>query len=108
MAGGWGFTRARIEDGEGHVLAPRGGGLRVLEGKALVDGKARPGRSRPVFSPPPLLAPPKELADPLRLMPGQVDRVLAAGLDERVVDTQAVLQPLCGLRPFKLLRRQDT
>mmetsp|Transcript_9067 Transcript_9067/g.22510 ORF Transcript_9067/g.22510 Transcript_9067/m.22510 type:complete len:369 (+) Transcript_9067:802-1908(+) len=65
------MARARVEDGEGHlgghVLAPGGGDLLVLEGKAL------PGVRRPVFSPPPLpggKAPPQEVADALRLVPG--------------------------------------
>jgi len=65
------MARARVEDGEGHlgghVLAPGGGDLLVLEGKAL------PGVRRPVFSSPPLpggKAPPQEVADALRLVPG--------------------------------------
>ena len=58
--GGGGLTRARVEDGEGDRLILRGGALFEM------------------------------VADPLRLQPWQIDRVLAAWLDERVIDPEAV------------------
>ena len=58
--GGWGLTRARVEDSEGDLLILRGGALFEM------------------------------VADPLRLQPWQIDRVLAAWLDERVIDPQAM------------------
>jgi hypothetical protein len=72
---GGGLTRARVEDRAGDVLILRGGAVFEM------------------------------IADLLRLQPWQVDRVLAAWLDERVIDAQAVPQTVRGVRLLKVLWR---